>query len=130
VPLLFLENRLYIALAVPYTLGFIDAYQLSEHFDKHVTRQAEFAVATEVEYLDLADTFLGTRLDPNTTHECLRRCRDGSVGDKLRYNRITGEFGCLSRDNQIRSYFIIDPLVHRHPSNYQYFRHSCGLVLC
>lgn len=115
---------------MPYTLGFIDEDELAEHFDTHVTIQAEFALASEAEYLAEADRFLGEPLNPATTHECLRKCRDGSSGDKLRYNRITHELGCLSHDNWIRTYFIADPTRHRRASNYLYFTWSCKLVLC
>jgi hypothetical protein len=115
---------------MPYTLGFIDDADLSEHFDKHVTQNGEFDCADESEYLDLADSFLGEDLNPITTSECRRMCADGSEGDKLRLNRVTGEFGCLTNDNHIRTYFIADPLVHRHPSNKAYFTHCCAEVLC
>jgi filamentous hemagglutinin len=115
---------------MPYTLGFIDADELAEHFDAHITIQGEFAFATEAEYLTEADRFLGEPLDRATTHECIRKCRDGTGGDRLRYNKITQEFGCLSRDNHIRTYFKPDPTIHRKGSNYLYFRWSCSLVLC
>ena len=115
---------------MPYTLGFFDPDDLADHFDKHILQKRELDAADENEYLDLADSFLGEDLNPITTHECQRRCADGSDGDKLRFNHITEEFGCLSNDNHIRTYFIPDRAEHGHASNYLYFTHSCGLVLC
>jgi hypothetical protein len=115
---------------MPYTLGFISVTDLIEHFDKHVTRNGEFDAVDENDYLALADSFLGEALNPITTHECQRRCADGSLGDKVRFNRVTGEFGCLTNDNYILTYFIANTRVHGLSSNDAYFTYSCGLVLC
>jgi hypothetical protein len=110
------------------TRGFYTAADLSEHFEKHVTIQKEFTVTTEAEYLKLADKFLGESLNTATTYECQRVRRDGSLGDKIRYNRITQEYGVLSVDNRIRTYFIADPAVHGFRTNFVYFRSECRKV--
>ena len=110
------------------TRGFDTAADLTEHFEKHVTRGNEFAVATEADYLALADKFLGEPLNRATTYECRRVRRDGSLGDKIRYNRITQEYGVLSADNVIRTYFIPDPAIHGHTTNFAYFRSECRKV--
>jgi pyocin large subunit-like protein len=66
-------------------------------------------------YEQLADMFLeGPR--STTTLEKIR-----SNGDKLRYDSKTNEFGILSSAGVIKTYFIPDPLVHRLPTNYDYF---------
>jgi hypothetical protein len=109
---------------VAYTLGFVDAQELAEHFEKHVTIRQEFVVQFEIEYQALADTFLGSPLDVDT-HECNRRRRDGS-NDRIRYNKITQEYGILSARKVIRSYYIADPLEHGWPSNYDYWQWDCN----
>lgn len=111
------------------TNGFADAYLLAEHFDTHVTIQREFPVTNEQDYLELADAFLGGPLGPDTL-ECVRRCRDGSRGDTIRYNRVTHEYGVLSVDNYIRTYFIPNPAVHRCGTNLSYFQRECRKVKC
>jgi hypothetical protein len=116
---------------VPYTLGFPDAKTLNYKFDKHVTIGKEFTFATAIEYELNADRFLGGPLNSSTV-ECFRKKLDGSVGDKIRYNKITQEFGILSNDNKIRSYYIPNPapkpIGHGWGSNEKYFWHNCGQV--
>lgn len=112
---------------MPYTLGFADAQELAEHFEKHITIRGEIVVTTAAEYEQLADTFLGIPVNAHT-HECHRQMRDGSRGDTIRYNRMTQEYGILSKDNVIRSYYIVDPRVHRKGSNYDYWRWDCSRI--
>jgi hypothetical protein len=106
-------------------LSFATDEDLAEHFETHVTYQREFAVATKEEYLALANAFLGSPLDPTTTHECQRTNKDGTLGDKVRYNHSTQEFGILSVDNVIRTYYIPDPAVHGFRTNYDYYLWNC-----
>ena len=103
---------------MPYTLGFLDKELLAQHFDEH---HLEFGAATEEEYELLADTFLGSPLDPGA-QECIRV----SNGDIIRYNRITDEFGVLSAAGVIRTYFKPNPIFHRQPTNLDYFRKECN----
>jgi len=73
---------------VVYTLGFADAQELSEHYEKHCIIGREFpTVASEAEYQDLADLFLGSPLGAHI-HECQRRRKDGT-SDRIRYNSVT-----------------------------------------
>jgi len=110
------------------TKGFDTPADLTEHFETHVTIQKEFAVTTEVEYLKLADKFLGEPLNKATTYECQRTRRDGSLGDKIRYNRVTQEYGVLSNQGVIRTYYIANPAVHGFRTNFIYFRWDCRRV--
>lgn len=82
---------------MPYTLGYRDATDLRRHFIKH---GAEFGCATSWAYEALADTFLGGPLGPYVAEYV----RPG--GDRVRYNLTTHEFGILSRQGHIRTYFI------------------------
>ncbi|MGH9892377.1 MAG: hypothetical protein ACREA0_10410 [bacterium] len=101
---------------MPFTKGFETPEDLTDHFIRH----PEFGVATELEYLELADTFLGGPLDPVTTRQCMR-----SNGDLLRYNEATEEFGVLRRDGIIKTYFRPDPAEHSQGSNLTYFFSEC-----
>lgn len=107
-----------------FTRGFISSVVRDLKFDKHVMRQKEFPFLTAVEYEIKADLFLGVPLDADTL-ECVRRNRDGSPGDRIRYNPRTEEFGVLAYDNFIRSYFKPDPNEHREKNNRDYFEKSC-----
>lgn len=122
---------------MPLTLGFFDAQELTDHFEAHVVIHPEFpGITTEAEYLAKADQFLGAPIDAATTEECQRFCADGTLGDRLRFNRVTNELGCISTDNHVRTYFIVgrrsatNPRGHRQPTNYAYYRQSCREVLC
>jgi hypothetical protein len=118
--------------ALQYTLGFPDRAMLLYKFDKHVTRQREFTYATADEYETHADRFLGGPRDADT-EECVRTKRDGTPGDRVRYNRVTQEFGILGNDNVIRSYYIPSPTLppprgHTKGTNLQYYRDACNEV--
>src|SRR2546421_667632 len=97
---------------------------LQYKFHKHVRLRQEFAYTTLDEYETNADRFLGEPLNADT-EEFVKTKRDGTVGDRLRYNRVTQEFGVLGNDNVIRAYFIPDPADHHWPTNLDYFRHCC-----
>lgn len=113
---------------VPYTLGFPTALERALKFNKHVTLGREFAYASAEEYEANADRFLGEPLVNNTTEECIRTKRDGTIGDKIRYNGATQEFGVLGNDNVIRSYFVPDPARHGMGTNLNYFYDACHQV--
>lgn len=102
---------------MPYTLGFIDPVDLAQHFEDH---GHEFGVEIEEEYEMLADEFLGGPRDSNT-YECVRK-RDGA---RLRYNRVTDEFGVLTASGEILTYFKPDPRIHKRPTNWDYFQSEC-----
>lgn len=101
---------------MPYTRGFRDAGSLADHFLKH---GGDFGAANETEYELFADTFLGSPLDP-TVQEGLRK-----NGDTLRYNAATQEFGILSRDGFIKTYYKPKPSIHGQATNSLYFQKEC-----
>ena len=116
---------------MPYTCGFVDVTERNEHFDWHIRRRAEFPCSSPDEYERMADEFLGALLShplDSGMWECYRRKSDGTRGDYIRYNDLTGEFGVLSENNVIRTYFIPDPLDHGMPNNLEYFRLQCGKI--
>lgn len=96
---------------MPFTLGFADNTRLVEHFVKH---GSEVGAKTESDYEHLADSFLGGS-KATGTFECLR-----SNGDLVRYNATTREFGILTANGYIRTYY---PLYKR--DSMAYFRKQC-----
>lgn len=114
-----------------YTNGFPDQTTLELKFDKHVTIGQEFTYSDANEYGQQADRFLGEPLDADTL-ECFRTRKNGTVGDKIRYNRVTQEFGILAANNTIRSYYVPrpgpQPNGHGFATNELYWQHSCSQV--
>lgn len=109
--------------------GFADRLDLEEHFDFHVDERKEFPhITTEEEYEEAADRFLTEPRISSKCHECYRQKPDGTEGDMIRYNKQTGEFGVLSSENIIRTYFIVDIECHGKDSNYLYFKSECDKV--
>lgn len=109
---------------MPFTQGFLDWALFDEHYTTHVLTQREFGPVEPLAYLLMADAFCGGLLDPLTTIECLR-----SRGDRLRYNRITLEYGVLSVTGCIRTYYrpgVGRPLPSRFKDNEDYFQWNCG----
>src|SRR5687767_2199638 len=108
-----------------HTQGFQSWWDLAGHYGSHVLNKSEFPlVLSQDDYLYLADCFLGKPLDA-TTLECQRTNLDGSMGDVVRYNTVTQEFGILSAYGIIRTYFMPDPAEHSFPTNEDYFRWNC-----
>lgn len=111
---------------------FANAQKLSEHFLSH---GPEFGLATEQEYLVRANAFLaGSK--PIGVQECTRR--RNRLGDVVRYNPVTEEFGILSQRGQtILTYFRPIPChaappaimaagnCHGLQTNQDYFRQEC-----
>lgn len=100
------------------TKGF-DPLELADHFKRHGNK---FGVKTAIEYELLADQFLG---GPKTTAcvECQR-----AQGDIVRYDYNTEEFGVLSSNRVIRTYFKPDPAIHGMANNRDYFQYMCKKV--
>jgi hypothetical protein len=113
---------------VLYTFGFVSAYDRNSHFDKHVLRRREFTFVTSLEYESHADVFLGGSCNADTS-ECFRTNSDGTTGDKIRYNRVTQEFGVLDTTNHIRSYFKPSPSRHGKSTNEIYFNDECDRMM-
>lgn len=105
-----------------------DAADLATHFAKH---RNDFGVATDVEYESLAHQFLLTAGHADIL-QCTRK-----QGDIVRYNKVTAEFGVLSSQGVIRTYFKPKPCTslpasvpklgcHGYTDNFQYFHAECA----
>jgi filamentous hemagglutinin len=102
---------------VPFTLGFVDKAALANHHQRH---RAELGWISEERYAVCADIFLGSPLNPRTQ---LEGCR--SNGDIVRYDQQTDEFGVLSSDGHIKTYYKPDPRIHGKTNNLEYFQQEC-----
>jgi pyocin large subunit-like protein len=102
---------------VPFTNGFRTPEDLTDHFDRHAVA---LMIATEAEYLESADRFIGGPRDPQTTRECYRQ-----NGDRLRYNEFTEEFAVMDANGYIETYYIPEPEEHEQPNNLEYFFKEC-----
>ena len=102
---------------VQFTNGFISPYHLEDHFDAH---RSDFDAASEEEYEEMADRFLGGPIR-KTTLECIRERN----GDVIRYDIMTREFGILSRERNIKTYFKPRSAVHGERTNLAYFYREC-----
>jgi pyocin large subunit-like protein len=103
---------------VAFTKGFYSYDELAEHFEDH---KGDFDAKDEAEYLALADAFLGGPMR-DTTLECPKRRRDGCL---TRYDYHTQEFGVLSPDGYIITYYKPKPNVHRLRTNRIYWNSDC-----
>lgn len=77
------------------SLAFASDERLEEHWVKH---RSEFGQISRDEYLQRARTFFA---DESADKETKQR----ENGDELHFNASTSEFGVLSDDNTIRTYF-------------------------
>ena len=103
---------------MPLTNGFASPATLADHYNRH---KAEFGgPLPRSAYLALADAFLGGPCPPDTL-ECVR-----SLGDVLRYNVATFEFGILKPGRIIRTYFRPTPDWHKLATNEDYFYQECS----
>lgn len=103
---------------MPFTKGFISPSELADHFDDH---GGDFNARDEQHYQELADIFLGGPIR-TTTLECPSRARDKCL---TRYDLVTQEYGVLTPDSYILTYFIPDPARHGHRTNAAYFNADC-----
>ena len=71
--------------------------KLADHFARH---GSDFGAKTQVEYEKMASSFLTKK----RSEEILEKVRPNS-GDILRYNPNTNEFGVLSKEGVIRTYY-------------------------
>jgi hypothetical protein len=91
---------------------FADEAKLQDHFARH---GGDFGATTASEYQSQADTFLTGPKDPGV----LEKIRVN--GDIIRYNATTDEFGVISGNGNIKTYYKPDPAVHGRNSNLDYF---------
>ncbi|HUN45611.1 MAG TPA: hypothetical protein VMU85_03780 [Stellaceae bacterium] len=92
---------------------FADQGRLNDHFAKH---GSDFGATSAGEYERQADSFLTGPRGPDT----LEKIRT-SNGDIVRFNPKTDEFGVISREGKIRTYYRADPAEHGYPTNLDYF---------
>jgi len=102
--------------AVPYTNGFETTAKLVDHYGRHHVR---LHITTMVEYERRADEFCG---GPRRfgTFQCQRK-----IGDRLRYNILTKEFGILTSAGRILTYYIPDRARHKKLFHFFYFIAEC-----
>ncbi len=85
----------------------------NSHFVDH---GSDFGAQSPEEYEQQASTFLDGQKSPIT----LEKVRPAS-GDTVRFNPSTDEFGILTKNSTIRTYFRPEPAIHGYPTNLEYF---------
>jgi hypothetical protein len=88
---------------------------LSRHFGEH---GSDFGATTASEYEQQAARFL-TEQDPNILE--FTRTKGYRIGDTVRFNPDTDEFGVITSNGSIRTYYRPDPKLHGRPTNLDYF---------
>lgn len=96
-----------------FTLGFGRKDQLLDHFGKHGARLGS---PTLDDYCWRADEFLGGPMRKHVV-ECKR-----SGGDRVRYHRLTHEFGVVDMSGKIRTFYLPKP----HNQSLTYFWAKCA----
>ncbi len=86
--------------------------KLEDHFNRHGD---DFGAQSAQEYQQQADNYLTGPLK----NGALEKVRQN--GDVVRYNPSTGEFGVVSANGVIRTYYRPDPVMHGYPTNEDYF---------
>lgn len=82
----------------------------------------DFGPVSQKGYLQRARSFLNRNADGAVIQQGLRDFRWGdAVGDRVRYDVITQEFGIVTEGGYVRTYFIPEPSVHGHRTNLDYF---------
>ena len=100
------------------TLGFASGRKRRRHFYDH--RNDFPAVTTELEYETLADIFLGSVLGVDSL-QCARK-----NGDAVRLNMVTNEFGIVTKNGYIRTYFKPSEPFLAGRTPLQYFNDECA----
>lgn len=103
---------------MPIGLTFRTRLQLEQHFDDH---KDEVGARDEAHYEQLASDFLSEER-PSNTLECIRK-RDRA---RIRYNCVTQEFGIVTEDGIVQTYFKPDPRFHGKSTNRAYFEWECS----
>ncbi|MBD2515560.1 hypothetical protein H6G93_11150 [Nostoc sp. FACHB-973] len=91
--------------------GFIDSQLLNTHFAKH---GAQFGAKTAQDYEQLAINFM--KQQKSSIQEYTRK-----NGDVVRFNKDTDEFGIMTKDGVLRTYFKPDPSEHKLDTNLDYY---------
>lgn len=93
---------------------FRDPKLLEQHWVKH---KKDFNFSTKAEYEEAASKFLNSPRDGSGVFQVIRK--DSS--DIIRFNPKTNEFGILSNDKFVRTYYKPDPAEHGFATNMEYF---------
>jgi pyocin large subunit-like protein len=102
------------------TRGFDSLIERHDHWQEH-HGDFEPPPCGEVEYEEKADAFLTAPPLPGRFLECTR-----ANGRLCRYDLVTREYGVLSADGCLVTYFKPQPGVrHKHPTNEAYFWANC-----
>lgn len=104
------------------TKGFRTPRRLGSHFRDH---GSDFSPSSSSgysasQYEADADRFLGEAICQGT-HPDSVSCVRLSNNSVIRYNLRTREFGVLSYDGYIQTYFIPDTVIHGFVTHYEYF---------
>src|ERR1700722_4636782 len=89
---------------------------LNGHFEDH---GSDFGATTASEYEQQASDFLTNRENPDILE--FERVRGYRAADTVRFNPETDEFGVISRDGSIRTYYRPVPSLHGFATNLDYF---------
>jgi hypothetical protein len=89
---------------------------LSQHFAEH---GSDFGATTESEYEQQAARFLSDQENPSILE--FTRSTGYRAGDIVRFNPETDEFGVITGDGTIRTYYRPDPSLHGKSTNLDYF---------
>jgi hypothetical protein len=89
---------------------------LNGHFENH---GSDFGATTASEYEQQASDFLTNKENRDVLE--FKRVRGYRAGDTARFNPETDEFGVISPDGTIRTYYRPDPSVHGFATNLDYF---------
>jgi pyocin large subunit-like protein len=111
------------------TKGFATAVERFAHFMDHAM---DFSAATEFQYEEMADIFL-TKPRTADMFECMR-----ALGDRVRFDQITNEYGVIASNGVIRTYFIPKKCsalpkavrrikCHRFPTHLDYAKYTCSI---
>jgi predicted phage tail protein len=94
------------------SVKFADQSKLNEHFAKH---SSDFGSKNALDYQTKASKFL----TQSKSTEVLEKVR--ANGDIVRFNPTTNEFGIISKNGNIRTYYKPNPSIHGESSNLEYF---------
>src|ERR1035437_4840576 len=103
------------------------------HFGEHSANGEAFGATDADDYERRASKFLCEPVPPRVL-ACTRKTRSGGVGDRLRYDPQTREFGIVTPNGRIRTYYEPKPnskvpgVGHRLLTNEDYFRQQCSRV--
>jgi len=92
---------------------------LTDHFEDH---GSDFGATTGSEYEQQAARFLSDQDTPDILQ--FERTKGYRQGDLVRFNPKTDEFGVLTPEGQIRTYYRPDPARHGFATNLDYFNYE------